>query len=229
MYYFIEPMTEDDIPDVQEVERQSFTTPWSTNTYRRELRHSATSRYIVVRVSPTPPPPRPAVQTARRNFLSLMLPTLFTPPSSLSNYPLVGYGGLWLTENEAHITTIALASAHRGRNVGELLLNGLIDHALDLRATWLSLEVRVSNTVAQNLYLKYGFRPAGTRARYYTDNNEDALMMWTDPIQAPEYQNRLRELRALLFAKLRARAEANEQESNPTNISHTGLRMLGND
>jgi len=158
-----------------------------------------------------------------------MLPAFFSPPSTLSQYPLVGYGGLWLTENEAHITTIALAPAHRGRSVGELLLNGLIDHALDLRATWLSLEVRVSNTVAQNLYLKYGFRPAGTRARYYTDNNEDALIMWTDPIQSPEYQNRLRELRARLFAKLRAQAEANGQSNSPTNLSHTGLRMLGND
>lgn len=230
MYYFIEPMTEDDIPYVQDVERQSFTTPWSASTYRRELRHPASSRYIVVRASPTPPPPRsPRPPAARRSLLSLVLPTFFAPPAALSQHPLVGYGGLWLTESEAHITTIAVAKAHRGRSVGELLLNGLIDHALELRATWLSLEVRVSNTVAQNLYLKYGFRPAGTRARYYTDNGEDALMMWTDPIQTAEYQSRLRELRERLFARLRDRAEAAERDTGNTPIVHTGLRVLRNE
>lgn len=230
MYYFIEPMSEEDIPLVQDVERQSFTTPWSASTYRRELRHPASSRYIVVRASLTPPPPRttrPSVP--RRTLLSLMLPSVFAPPSTDYQYALVGYGGLWLTENEAHVTTIAVARAHRGRSVGELLLNGLIDHALDLRATWLSLEVRVSNTVAQNLYLKYGFRPAGTRARYYTDNNEDALMMWTDPIHTPDYQSRLRDLRELLFARLRERAETAERGSGTPQVAHTGLRVLGNE
>lgn len=231
MYYFIEPMSEEDIPDVQEVERQSFSTPWSASTYRRELRHTAASRYIVVRTSATPPPPRPVRRPApRRTLLSLVLPGIFSPPTiSSTQYQLVGYGGLWLTESEAHVTTIAVARAHRGRSVGELLLNGLIDHAFDLRATWMSLEVRVSNTVAQNLYLKYGFRPAGTRARYYTDNNEDALMMWTDPIQTSEYQNRLRELREHLFARLRERAEAAERDPAASSMSHTGLRILSNE
>jgi [ribosomal protein S18]-alanine N-acetyltransferase len=230
MYYFIEPMTEDDIPSVQDVERQSFTTPWSASTYRRELRHPATSRYIVVRASPTPPPPRVTRPTApRRSILALVLPTLFHPMPAFTQMPLVGYGGLWLTEKEAHVTTIAVAKSHRGHSVGELLLNGLIDHAIDLRATWLSLEVRVSNQVAQNLYLKYGFRPSGTRARYYTDNGEDALMMWTDPIQTLEYQTRLRELRERLFIRLRERAEAAERDSSIPQVVHTGLRALRNE
>ncbi len=57
MYYFIEPMTEDDIPEVQQIESQSFTTPWSANTYKREIRNTPSCRYLVARSSPTPPPP----------------------------------------------------------------------------------------------------------------------------------------------------------------------------
>jgi ribosomal-protein-alanine N-acetyltransferase len=95
-----------------------------------------------------------------------------------------------------------VATAHRGHGVGELLLNTLIDHAYELQAQTITLEVRVSNTVAQKLYLKYGFQPAGTRPRYYTDNGEDALIMWTDPIDTPTYKARLSELRRQLYARL---------------------------
>ena len=215
MYYFIEPMAESDIGAVQAIERQSFTTLWSASTYRRELLHASGSRYVVLRASPTQPPPRAARagrpigprSFLRRTLLGQLVTSLFQPNPAPSPFPLVGYGGLWITESEAHITTIAVSPEHRGRGLGELLLNGLIDNATDGRASWVSLEVRVSNTVAQSLYLKYGFRPAGTRARYYTDNGEDALMMWTEPINSAEYQARLAALRAALYTRLRAEAE----------------------
>lgn len=207
MYYFVERMTEADIEQVQVIERASFSTPWSANTYRHELRTPTTSRYIVARASSTLPPPRVERPTARRGLFSLLVPTLFgqTPPP-LSPYPIVGYGGVWLSVDEGHITTIAVAPAYRGRGIGELLLNGLIDQAMELHADVLTLEVRVSNVVAQQLYLKYGFRPAGTRPRYYTDNGEDALIMWTDPIRGAAYQEQLRQLREQLFARLREEA-----------------------
>ncbi len=92
--------------------------------------------------------------------------------------------------------------------MGELLLNGLIDAAYELRAKMLTLEVRVSNAVAQRLYVKYGFQPAGTRPRYYTDNSEDALIMWTESIDTPEYQSRLSELRRQLYARLQRQVAA---------------------
>ena len=107
---------------------------------------------------------------------------------------------------DAHITTIATDPQHRGFGVGELLLNGLIDAAYDLHAQMLTLEVRVSNSVAQRLYVKYGFQPAGTRPRYYTDNGEDALIMWTESIHTPEYRSRLSELRRHLSARLQTQA-----------------------
>lgn len=209
VYYFIEPMVEADIEQVQAIERRSFTTLWSANTYRQELRNPSNSRYIVARSSPTPPPPRPSAPTPpRRSLLSLLLSGLLGSGASepQSPYPLVGYAGLWLSVDEGHITTIAVVPEYRGRGVGELLLNGLIDQAMVLNADMLTLEVRVSNVIAQQLYLKYGFRPSGTRPRYYTDNGEDALIMWTEPIRTPAYQERLQHLRRLLFERLRLEA-----------------------
>ena len=217
MYYFIEPMADTDIERVQEIERRSFTTTWSANTYRHELRHPSNSRYIVARASTAPPPPRNGGQPTRRGLLANLLPSLFgaTQPAPASPYPIVGYGGLWLSVDEGHITTIAVAPEYRGRGIGELALNGLIDQAMALDADMLTLEVRVSNLVAQQLYLKYGFRPAGTRPRYYTDNSEDALIMWTESIHSANYQERLHKLREQLFERLRLEAG----EPPPSNLS----------
>lgn len=201
MYFFIESMRESDVPRVQEIERQSFSTPWSAATYLRELRSPDHSHYIVARASQTRPsgldgPPEP-----RRTWLHSILRLGAHAPAS--PYPVVGYGGIWITVDEAHITTIASAPEVRGRGIGELVLNGLIDLAIENHATFMTLEVRVSNVIAQNLYLKYGFEARGTRRRYYTDNNEDALIMWTGNITAPAYQARLKQLRAALAERLR--------------------------
>lgn len=210
MYYFVEPMREIDIGEVQKIERCSFSTLWSANTYRRELRNPESSRYIVVRASRTPPLPTlraSDVAAQRSNWFGTLFAGFFSGHEINTEYPIVGYGGLWLTVDDAHITTIAVAPSHRGQGLGELLLNGLIDHAQDLHAALLTLEVRVSNVVAQNLYLKYGFYMAGRRPRYYTDNAEDALIMSTDAIHSHEYRARLSALRHQLFARLRTQAE----------------------
>lgn len=211
MYYFVEPMVENDIADVQIVERECFSTPWSSNTYRRELRQVETSRYLVARASTAPPPPHQP-QSRRSSLWEALLAPFARPVIVTPKAPLIGYAGVWVTLDEGHITTIAVHPNQRGRSVGELLLNSLIDHGLELGAANLTLEVRVSNLAAQQLYLKYGFQPVGTRKRYYTDNGEDALIMWTDTISSPVYQTRLRELRQQMFARLRAHAEARYAE-----------------
>lgn len=210
VYYFIDPMIETDIERVQEIEQQSFSTHWSANTYRNELRNPSNNRYIVGKASPVPPPPREErnPDTSGRGFLSNVLSVLLGASSETPDirYFIVGYGGLWTCVDEAHITTIAVDPIYRGRGIGELLLNGLIDQALSTNADLLTLEVRISNVVAQQLYLKYGFHPFGKRTRYYTDNGEDALIMSTDSIQSKSYQERLYELRGLLFERLRQEA-----------------------
>lgn len=111
---------------------------------------------------------------------------------------IVGYGGIWLMVDEAHITTFAVHPEARRRGIGELLLLRIFDLASELNAQWLTLEVRASNLAAQRLYEKYGFKRAGVRRRYYSDNNEDALIMWTERITEPSVQTLLRDLRGRL-------------------------------
>jgi len=108
---------------------------------------------------------------------------------------IVGYAGLWLMVDEAHITTFAVLPDARRRRIGERLLQGLFEIAHEMSAEWLTLEVRASNLAAQRLYEKYGFRRAGVRRRYYSDNNEDALIMWTERIKDRAVRDRLAKLR----------------------------------
>src|SRR3954462_1240529 len=113
---------------------------------------------------------------------------------------IVGYAGLWLSLDEAHITTFAVLPEYRRRKIGERMLVAVFDRAGKLGAEWLTLEVRASNIGAQKLYEKYGFRPAGVRRRYYSDNNEDAIIMWTDRLKDRSVRERLAKLRAALEA-----------------------------
>ena len=111
---------------------------------------------------------------------------------------IVGYAGLWLSLDEAHITTFAVLPEHRRRRIGERMLVSLFERAEKLGAEWLTLEVRASNLPAQRLYEKYGFRPAGIRRRYYSDNNEDAIIMWTERLRDRSVRDRLSRLQASL-------------------------------
>ena len=109
---------------------------------------------------------------------------------------VVAYAGLWLMVDEAHITTFAVDPAHRRRGVGERLLLAMLDIAIERGAREATLEVRLSNTPARNLYEKFGFRPVGIRPNYYSDDNEDALIMTTEPLDDRRMRSRLTELRA---------------------------------
>jgi ribosomal-protein-alanine N-acetyltransferase len=109
---------------------------------------------------------------------------------------------MWFMYDEAHITTIGVDPAYRGQHLGELLLLAMIDDALRREATWVTLEVRVSNSVAQRLYRKYGFTIHGTRRRYYSDNGEDAYIMWSHSLKDEAYLSQLDELRAALYDRL---------------------------
>ena len=108
---------------------------------------------------------------------------------------LVGYSGYWLILEEAHITTIGVEPRFQRNGFGEVMLMNLIDHSARAGAKWLTLEVRASNASAQRLYERYGFTSLGKRRAYYQDNNEDALIMWTENIGQPIYQERLDRLR----------------------------------
>jgi ribosomal-protein-alanine N-acetyltransferase len=111
---------------------------------------------------------------------------------------IVAYGGMWLMVDEAHITTFAVHPAWRRQRLGERLLLAFLDLARDRHAREATLEVRLSNLAARRLYEKYGFRPVGVRPRYYSDNNEDALIMTTLPLADPAQRSRVERLRAAL-------------------------------
>ncbi|MCM3125850.1 ribosomal protein S18-alanine N-acetyltransferase [Mesobacillus sp. AQ2] len=93
---------------------------------------------------------------------------------------VVGYCGVWIIVDEAHITNIALLPEYRGMKLGEALMAKVMELAREMGALRMTLEVRVSNNRAQNLYRKFGFEEGAIRKQYYTDNMEDALVMWVN-------------------------------------------------
>ena len=113
---------------------------------------------------------------------------------------IVAYGGMWLMVDEAHITTFAVHPAWRRQRIGERLLLAFLDLAVDRSAREATLEVRLSNLPARRLYEKYGFRPVGLRPRYYSDDNEDALIMTTEPLAEARMRERVARLRVALDA-----------------------------
>lgn len=210
MRFSIERMTMADVSRVAEVERLAYTSPWPTSAYRKELQENRWAHYIVVRdgmlrvaLDQDAPPAESQPQPQRRPFPLSLLPARASGAISRPDLAsIVGFAGLWLMIDDAHITTIAAHPDYRGRHVGELLLASLIDIAYTIGAQRVTLEVRVSNTIAQNLYRKYGFHDVGIRRRYYSDNNEDARLMSTPEIRTPEYRDQFTALKAALLAGL---------------------------
>jgi len=109
---------------------------------------------------------------------------------------IVGYGGLLMVEEDAHITTLAVSPEMRGKKLGVKLMLALVDEALVHGARHLTLEVRVSNRPAQALYERFGFDPVGRRKDYYID--EDALVMWATDVDTPQYRERIALIRGSL-------------------------------
>ena len=111
----------------------------------------------------------------------------FLCESSSDNKEILGYAGYWIVGNEGHITTMVTSPNHRRRHVADILLYSIINSALSNRIKWLTLEVRISNIAAIGLYTKYNFKQLGIRKKYYQDNNEDALILWSNDISSLNY------------------------------------------
>lgn len=113
--------------------------------------------------------------------------------AAIAGDAIVAYGGIMVVDGDAHVMNLAVAPGNRRRGLATRLLLALIDEALALGASHLTLELRVSNDAARALYEKFGFTPVGVRPRYYGD--EDALVMWALDADAPEYRTRLDRIR----------------------------------
>ena len=105
------------------------------------------------------------------------------------NNELLGYLGAWIILDEAHITTLAISPVFRRKKIAQNLMRGFVDDCYKNMVKYITLEVRVSNEPAINLYKKFGFNSLGTRKGYYQDNNEDALIMWTENIWHDKFKS----------------------------------------
>ena len=172
--YSVRPMRSSDIDQIMQIERTAFPAPWPASAYRYELTENDLSLYFVLEL---------ARSTSEGQLRRVMRLWRQTRPS-----PILAYGGFWGILDEAHISTIAVHPDWRGRGLGEMVLVAMIDAAILREAAEITLEVRVSNTVAQNLYRKYAFNTVGRRKRYYHDNNEDAWIMTTPRVDGVDFR-----------------------------------------
>ncbi len=190
--YILRPMKVTDVDQVVRIDHRSFSMPWSPLTYNYEIKHNANAALGVIELPGQPAPP------ANSGFLSRLQIIRKTPPPA---HTLVAYGGMWVRRREAHISTIASHPDYRGYSLGELMLLGMIVRGIVLEADHVVLEVRASNTVAQNLYRKYGFTKTRILSNYYRDNHEDAYYMVAKPLDA-RYRSFLRASLIALYNKV---------------------------
>lgn len=201
--YVVEAMQVYHIPAVTMIEELSFSTTWPPSAYRREIERNQLAQYVVAKRTPAAGPPRRegrfrvarAERPAENQGLLARVTSYFrgdspafSPDEADELESIVGFAGLWLMVDVAHITTIAVDPPYRGEGVGELLLLGLLDRAIDVDAGEATLECRVSNYVAQRLYRKYSFRNMGIRRHYYSDDGEDALIMTSESLQSRTFR-----------------------------------------
>ncbi len=165
----LELMREQDVGTVQEIERDIFATPWPRNAYYRELASRSSAHYIVLRQEGI-------VERPGRASSSDLDPTI------------IGYGGMWRMYDEAHVTTIGVRRDLHHRGYGRIIFAGLVQAAYDMGAKWVTLEVRTSNDNAVRMYEGFSFKVIGRRKGYYTDNGEDAIVMWSDSIHSPRFR-----------------------------------------
>jgi len=181
-----------DIAQVAQIDREAFPGEWLFRTqsaYKQDLVNPSI-RYVVACEKPVQESERPAVQ----KLLWFKKPFGYGRRFEALR-DIVGFSGFWMMLREAHIIAIGVRSAYRGLGIGEALLIATIDLAQTLDAYVVTLEVRASNTVAQELYDKFGFREVGRRLKYYSSDGEDAIIMTTDNITSMAFQASLRQLK----------------------------------
>jgi len=192
----------EDINQVIEIEKEAFSPLWLGTQFKRDLNNRYARYLVAYLVQETDSDSQSWSKNRISEDSSLwnrMVKTVQGVVKREDNSPgpgsnLVGYVGLWFQGNEAHITEIAVREALRGKGIGELLLIGSVRASFEYGSAVVTLETRISNFVAQRLYEKYGFRTAGIRKGYYSDNRENAIIMTTSPIHAVEYRKRFSEL-----------------------------------
>ncbi len=192
-------MGKEDTRQVNEIDREVFPTQFPPPDYRRELQNPLARLIVVCDRDKTVAEPEGEAQgilgLATKISQLWHRERFFGEKPSSGNQYIPGFAGIWVLADEAHLTNIAVRNQYQRQGIGELLLISIINLAAELKADFITLEVRVSNTTGQRLYQKYGFTQVGVRQGYYTDNREDALIMSTESITSASFQVRLERLK----------------------------------
>ncbi|NEP76631.1 ribosomal protein S18-alanine N-acetyltransferase [Okeania sp. SIO2G5] len=183
----IEELTVDDLSAVVQMDENCFGGLWTEAGYRREI-ESPNSQLLIVKEAPE----------------------LWKEESSSdgsaeadgTDSSLIGIGCVWFILEEAHITVLAIQPPYRRQGLGQFLLITLLETAIQRQAEWATLEVRISNTVAQKLYKKLGFITIGQRKKYYQDTGEDALILWNKGLQNRSFHHDLEQLKQQTLVRL---------------------------
>lgn len=175
-----------DVDQVVSIDKVAFSTPWPPRTYRYEIANDRSTMFVLQYDDLDSPAP-----SRENGVLGRLKQYLVTSPTEASiSTTVIAYSGFWHVADEAHISTIAVHPDWRGKKLGELLLWSMIRQAIRHQAAHVTLEVRVSNSLAQNLYRKYGFEINRRRKGYYRDDGEDAYEMILAPLDGA-YRERL--------------------------------------
>jgi ribosomal-protein-alanine N-acetyltransferase len=200
-------MHRQDISQVTEIDHDAFPTEWPPTNFPRELENKLAYYIVVYDTKDTSPQsdPKPAGREIQPGFLDrvrkIFSRTQIPKEESLEEVSILGYAGMWIMADEAHVTSIASHKEHRHQGIGETLLISLVELAIVKHARIVTLEARVSNQVAQNLYYKFNFDKLGVRKAYYLDNKEDAVIMSTEYIGSPSFREKLSKVKQAYFQK----------------------------
>lgn len=118
------------------------------------------------------------------------------------NNKCVGYMGVWRIFDEAHVTNLAVHPNFQGRGIAHLLILSSLDMCYKDKIKYVTLEVRKSNERALKVYEGFGFKSLGLRKKYYQDNGEDAIIMWTENIFSDKYKEIYEKNKQFLSGKI---------------------------
>ncbi|MQF98623.1 MAG: ribosomal-protein-alanine N-acetyltransferase [SAR202 cluster bacterium] len=199
--YCVRNASTDDLSELSIIEREAFTESWPPTPFRRDLANRNVEILVVaIDMNLEQTPEKFEVnETLYENLgyihrLFNCLNNLWRDAPGHDAKNIVGYVATRQMYDEAHITSIAVRKSFRGMGIGELLLMSAVSNAMKKNYRTTTLEVRVSNRIAQSLYKKYGFNEVGIRKRYYSDNKEDAYIMTTDTLYSDLYIEHFRKL-----------------------------------
>ena len=186
-------MTIADIPQVMDIERESFPSMWPQTAYSRELKNRLARYFVLVEEGDDERRARSRRRRSVRRAMRRLLRGEEEPPPT--RRLIIGLVGVWLMVDQAHVVTIAVREAFRRQGAGGLLLLAAIEVAFAENMESVTLEYRRDNEPARALYEKFGFLSVGVRPRYYTDTNEDAVIMTTPPLKSKSYREKYERLK----------------------------------